>query len=62
MDKILDVFELYADTDSLKLREGYNKDTIEEYNRQVKEKIERVSKELGIDFNKKITRKFISFF
>lgn len=47
-----DTYSLYADTDSLKLREGYNKDTIEEYNRQVKEKIERVSKELGIDFNK----------
>lgn len=47
-----DTYVLYADTDSLKLKEGYNKENIEEYNREVKEKILRVSKELKIDFEK----------
>lgn len=41
-----------GDTDSLKLKEGYNKEYIEEYNKSVKEKILKVSSELGINFEK----------
>lgn len=41
-----------GDTDSLKLRNGYNKEYIEEYNKSVIEKIKKVSKELEIPFEK----------
>lgn len=46
-----DEYVIYADTDSLKLKEGFNKKYIDDYNKQVEEKIKKVSKELEIDFN-----------
>lgn len=46
-----DEYVIYADTDSLKLKEGYNQEYIDDYNKQVEEKIKKVSKELEIDFN-----------
>lgn len=48
----LDEYVLYADTDSLKLREGFDKTVIEEYNKEVIERIKKVSEELDIDINK----------
>lgn len=47
-----DEFCAYCDTDSMKLKEGYNKKAIEEYNKKVLEKIDSVSKELEIDKEK----------
>ena len=47
-----DEFCVYCDTDSMKLKEGYNKKAIEEYNKKVLEKIDIVSKELEIDKEK----------
>lgn len=47
-----DEFCVYCDTDSMKLKEGYNKKAIEEYNKKVLEKIDCVSKELEIDKEK----------
>lgn len=44
----LDEYELYADTDSLKLKNGYDKKIIKDYNNKVKEKIKYVSKLLNI--------------
>jgi len=41
-----------GDTDSLKLKEGFDEKAIEDYNNSVKEKIKSVSNELGIDFEK----------
>lgn len=48
----LDEYEVYADTDSLKLREGYNKDIINEYNNSVINKIKYVSRILNIPIEK----------
>jgi len=48
----LDDYVLYADTDSLKLRSGYNKNIFIEYNKSVEEKIKFVSKILKIPFEK----------
>lgn len=48
----LDEFEIYSDTDSLKLKEGYNKKVIEDYNKHVVEKLKRVSEDLDIPFEK----------
>ena len=48
----LDEFEIYADTDSLKLKEGYNKQVIEDYNKQVIEKLQKVSSDRGIPFER----------
>ena len=45
-----DEYVVYADTDSLKLKEGYNQKYIDEYNKQVEEKIRKVCNELEIDF------------
>lgn len=47
-----DKFCVYCDTDSMKLKEGYDKKAIEEYNKKVLEKIDIVSKELEIDKEK----------
>lgn len=47
-----DEYVVYADTDSLKLKEGYNQKAIDEYNESVRQKIINVSKELSIDFEK----------
>ena len=48
----LDKYNLYADTDSLKLIKGYNKNVIEEYNKNVKERIKYVSEILNIPIEK----------
>lgn len=48
----LDEYVLYADTDSLKLKEGYDKSIIDNYNEFVKNKIKYVSEVLKIPFEK----------
>ena len=48
----LDEFTIYCDTDSCKVKHGYDKQVIEDYNNFVKHKIEYVSKMLDIDINK----------
>ena len=48
----LDEYVIYADTDSLKLREGFDIEVINNYNKSVTEKIKKVSDELEIDINK----------
>ena len=48
----LDPYVLYADTDSLKLKRGYDKTIFEKYNKQVEEKIQFVIKILNIPFDK----------
>lgn len=49
--RLLDEYVIYCDTDSLKLSQGYDKNVIENYNRKVMEKIEKVSKLLDIDIS-----------
>lgn len=44
----LDDYCIYADTDSVKVRKGYRKSIIEDYNKKVKQRIKRVSKLLHI--------------
>ena len=48
----LDKNVLYADTDSLKLKSGYDKKVIDNYNEEVKERIKYVSKVLDIPIEK----------
>jgi len=48
----LDEYVLYADTDSLKLKEGYDKNVFIKYNKSVEERIKFVSKILHIPFEK----------
>lgn len=48
----LDDYVLYCDTDSIKLRPGYDKNVFIEYNKKVEEKIRYVSKLLKIPFEK----------
>lgn len=48
----LDEYILYCDTDSMKLRKGYNKQVILDYNKRVEDRIRYVSDKLGIDFNR----------
>ena len=48
----LDEYLLYSDTDSCKLRNGYDKSVIKNYNKSVKERIRYVSKLLNIPFEK----------
>lgn len=48
----LDPYVVYSDTDSLKLRSGYNKEIIDEYNNKVKERIKYVSKVLNIPYER----------
>ena len=48
----LDEFCIYCDTDSMKLRSGYDKNIILDYNKKVEERIRYVSNKLGIDFSK----------
>lgn len=48
----LDDYVLYCDTDSIKLRPGYDKNVFVEYNKQVENKIRYVSKILKIPFEK----------
>lgn len=48
----LDDYVIYCDTDSIKLCDGYDKTVIEEYNKSVMKKIEKVSKHFEIDINR----------
>lgn len=48
----LDDYALYMDTDSIKLRKGYDKKVIDDYNKSVVKKIKYVSKRLGIPIEK----------
>ena len=48
----LDEYNIYADTDSLKLIDGYDKKIIENYNKSVIERIKYVSKILNIPIEK----------
>lgn len=48
----LDKYVIYADTDSLKLKEGFDKNVIDNYNKKVLEKIKNVSEKLDIDIDK----------
>ena len=48
----LDKYQVYADTDSLKLAEGYNQEVIDNYNKSVEKRIKRVSEELRIPLEK----------
>lgn len=48
----LDSFVAYCDTDSCKLVQGYDKSVFEKYNQSVEDKIRKVCKERGIDFNR----------
>lgn len=47
----LDDYMIYADTDSLKLKDGYDKNIILEYNNKVEEKISNICNRLKIDEN-----------
>ena len=47
-----DEYCVYCDTDSMKLKEGFDLESIEKYNKKVLEKIEIVSKELEIPIEK----------
>lgn len=44
----LDEYVVYCDTDSIKLKDGYNKEVINDYNVYVEKRIDYVSKTLGI--------------
>ena len=48
----LDEYLIYSDTDSCKLRMGYDKNIIKNYNKSVKERIKYVSKVLNIPYEK----------
>lgn len=48
----LDEYVVYSDTDSLKLRKGFDKDIIKNYNENVVNIIKKVSTELEIDIEK----------
>ena len=48
----VDKYQVYADTDSLKIRNGYDKNVIKDYNKKVKDKIKYVSKLLNIPIEK----------
>ena len=45
----LDKKVIYADTDSLKIKEGFDENVIKDYNKKVIEKLKKVSHELGIN-------------
>ena len=47
----LDDYVIYSDTDSLKLKDGYDKNIILDYNKKVLEKIDKVCDLLGLDKN-----------
>ena len=48
----LDEFCVYSDTDSLKLKKGYDRSVIDKYNESVIKRIKRVSEELEIPIEK----------
>lgn len=47
-----DIYQVYADTDSLKIEKGFDMSVIENYNKKVIEKLKKVSKELDIPFER----------
>lgn len=47
----LDNYQIYADTDSLKIKEGYDKKIIEDYNKKVIEKIKKVCSDLKLNYS-----------
>ena len=47
----LDEYCIYCDTDSLKLKEGYDKSVIDEYNKSVLKKIKKVCNDRDIPFD-----------
>lgn len=48
----LDPYVVYSDTDSLKLKKGYDRSVIDKYNESVIKRIKRVSEELDIPIEK----------
>lgn len=48
----LDEYVVYCDTDSMKLKNGYDKKVIDDYNKFVENKLKYVSKILDIDYEK----------
>ena len=48
----LDDHVIYSDTDSLKLRNGFNKKVIDDYNKSVIDRLKKVSEILKIDYDK----------
>lgn len=48
----VDEYQCYADTDSMKVREGYDINVIEKYNKEVLKRLKRVSEELEIPYEK----------
>ena len=48
----LDEYVIYADTDSLKVKEGFDISVIENYNKNVIEKIKKVCTDLNLPFEK----------
>ena len=48
----LDDYVIYSDTDSLKLRNGFNKKVIDDYNKSVIDRLKKVSEILKIDYDK----------
>ena len=48
----LDKYVIYCDTDSIKLYQGYDKSILENYNKTVENRINYVSKKLGIDIKR----------
>lgn len=48
----VDEFCVYTDTDSLKLKKGYDRNVIDKYNESVVKRIKRVSEELEIPIEK----------
>ena len=48
----LDDFMMYADTDSIKLAQGYDIEIIENYNKKVIKKLKNVAEKLQIPFSK----------
>ena len=48
----LDDYVIYSDTDSLKLRNGFNKKIIDDYNKSVIDRLKKVSEILKIDYDK----------
>ena len=47
----LDEYVLYCDTDSIKLKQGYDKNIFLSYNKSVEEKIKKVCSDLELDYN-----------
>lgn len=48
----LDDFVIYADTDSLKLCEGFDENIIKEYNEEVVNKLHKIAEKRGVDYER----------